>query len=78
MLAAGNLAPDFELNCTPDQKLKLSELSGKKIILAMASGIKRFLCMGTVRSCRMDWFNAVCYSRIFSFVTLSFFSFFHY
>ncbi len=34
MLAAGTLAPDFELNCTPDQKLKLSELRGKKIILA--------------------------------------------
>jgi peroxiredoxin len=34
MLAPGTLAPDFELNCTPDQKLKLSELRGKKIILA--------------------------------------------
>jgi len=34
MLIAGTLAPDFELNCTPDQKLKLSELRGKKIILA--------------------------------------------
>ncbi len=34
MLATGTLAPDFELYCTPDQKLKLSELSGKKIILA--------------------------------------------
>ncbi len=34
MLAAGTSAPDFELNCTPDQKLKLSELRGKKIILA--------------------------------------------
>ena len=34
MLAAGTLAPDFELNCTPDQKLKLSELRGKKVILA--------------------------------------------
>jgi peroxiredoxin len=34
MLTAGTLAPDFELNCTPDQKLKLSELRGKKIILA--------------------------------------------
>ena len=34
MLSRGTLAPDFELNCTPDQKLKLSELRGKKIILA--------------------------------------------
>ena len=34
MLATATLAPDFELSCTPDQKLKLSELRGKKIILA--------------------------------------------
>ena len=34
MLAPGTSAPDFELSCTPDQKLKLSELRGKKIILA--------------------------------------------
>jgi peroxiredoxin len=34
MLAPGTLAPDFELSCTPDQKLKLSELRDKKIILA--------------------------------------------
>jgi peroxiredoxin len=34
MLAPGTLAPDFELSCTPDQKLKLSELRGKRIILA--------------------------------------------
>ena len=34
MLTPGTLAPDFELSCTPDQKLKLSELRGKKIILA--------------------------------------------
>jgi peroxiredoxin len=34
MLAPGTLAPDFELNCTPDQKFKLSELRGKKIVLA--------------------------------------------
>ena len=33
MLAPGTLAPDFELNCTPDQQLKLSELRDKKIIL---------------------------------------------
>ena len=33
MLAIGTQAPDFELNSTPDQKLKLSELKGKKIIL---------------------------------------------
>jgi len=34
MLATGTEAPDFELNSTPDQKLKLSELRGKKVILA--------------------------------------------
>jgi peroxiredoxin len=34
MLAPGTSAPDFELSCTLDQKLKLSELRGKKIILA--------------------------------------------
>lgn len=33
MLGIGTQAPDFELNSTPDQKLKLSELRGKKIIL---------------------------------------------
>jgi peroxiredoxin len=34
MLAPGAPAPDFELHSTPDQKLKLSDLRGKKIILA--------------------------------------------
>jgi peroxiredoxin len=34
MLAVETFAPDFELNCTPDQKLKLRELRGKKVILA--------------------------------------------
>lgn len=34
MLETGTSAPDFELNSTPDQKLRLSELKGKKIILA--------------------------------------------
>ena len=34
MLAIGTAAPDFELHSTPDQKIKLSELKGKKIILA--------------------------------------------
>jgi peroxiredoxin len=34
MLAIGTKAPDFALNSTPDQKLKLSELFGKKVILA--------------------------------------------
>lgn len=33
MLAIGTQAPDFELFSTPDQKLKLSELLGKKVIL---------------------------------------------
>ena len=34
MLAIGTPAPDFELHSTPDQKLKLSELRGKRVILA--------------------------------------------
>jgi peroxiredoxin len=34
MLNIGTEAPDFELHSTPDQKLKLSELKGKKVILA--------------------------------------------
>ena len=34
MIATNISAPDFELNSTPDQKLKLSELLGKKVILA--------------------------------------------
>lgn len=33
MLNPGTVAPDFELFATPDQKLKLSELKGKKVIL---------------------------------------------
>ncbi len=34
MLTIGTSAPDFELYATPDQKVKLSELKGKKVILA--------------------------------------------
>ena len=34
MLQPGTIAPDFELNSTPDQTLKLSELKGKKVIIA--------------------------------------------
>jgi len=34
MLSVGTSAPDFELNSTPDQKLALSDLKGKKVILA--------------------------------------------
>ncbi len=34
MLKKGDVAPDFELYSTPDQKLKLSKLKGKKIIMA--------------------------------------------
>ena len=34
MLQIGNVAPDFELYSTPDQKLRISELKGKKVILA--------------------------------------------
>ena len=34
MLPIGIQAPDFSLHVTPDQKIKLSELKGKKVILA--------------------------------------------
>ncbi len=34
MLATGTEAPELELNSTPDQKIKLSELQGQKVILA--------------------------------------------
>ncbi len=34
MLAVGTRAPEFTLQCTPDQKLSLSELKGKKVVLA--------------------------------------------
>jgi len=34
MLPIGTIAPDFELYSTPDQKLRLSELRNKKVVLA--------------------------------------------
>ncbi len=34
MLAAGTKAPEFSLAATPDQQLSLSQLKGKKVILA--------------------------------------------
>jgi len=34
MLSIGTIAPDFELYATPDQKLKLSELRNRKVILS--------------------------------------------
>jgi peroxiredoxin len=34
ILSAGTVAPDFTLHVTPDQKLSLSELRGKPVILA--------------------------------------------
>jgi peroxiredoxin len=34
ILQKGATAPEFELHATPDQKLKLSELRGKRVILA--------------------------------------------
>lgn len=34
MLQKGDTAPNFKLFATPDQKLQLSELKGKKVILA--------------------------------------------
>ena len=33
ILEAGTPAPDFELNVTPDQKLRLSELRGRPVVL---------------------------------------------
>lgn len=34
ILSPGTVAPDFTLNATPDQKLSLSEFSGRRVILA--------------------------------------------
>jgi peroxiredoxin len=34
MLAVGTQAPEFELHASPEEKIKLSELKGKKVILA--------------------------------------------
>jgi peroxiredoxin len=34
MLQIGTIAPDFELFSTPDQKLRLSEIRNKKVVLA--------------------------------------------
>ncbi len=34
ILAKGTPAPDFELSCTPDQRLHLQDLKGKRVILA--------------------------------------------
>ena len=34
MLTTGIKAPDFELYATPDQRVRLSELKGKRVILA--------------------------------------------
>ena len=34
MLQRGTQAPDFELYATPDQRLRLSDLKGKRVILA--------------------------------------------
>lgn len=34
MLEKGTVAPDFELNATPDQKIKLKDFKGKNVILA--------------------------------------------
>src|ERR1043165_7833957 len=34
ILPKGTEAPDFELYCTPDQKFRLSELRGRRVILA--------------------------------------------
>ena len=33
ILAAGTQAPDFNLPATPDQRLRLSELRGKPVVL---------------------------------------------
>jgi hypothetical protein len=34
LLPAGTLAPDFALNATPDQILRLNELRGRPVILS--------------------------------------------
>jgi peroxiredoxin len=33
LLSEGTTAPDFSLHCTPDQKLQLSELRGRRVVL---------------------------------------------
>lgn len=33
LLQKGTAAPEFELNATPDEKLKLSDLKGKRVVL---------------------------------------------
>ncbi|WP_375419086.1 redoxin domain-containing protein [uncultured Hymenobacter sp.] len=45
MLAVGTQAPDLELYSTPDQKIKLSALRGRKVILAF---------------CPADWSPVCC------------------
>jgi len=44
LLPIGNVAPDFELNCTPDQTLKLSALRGRKVILAFYPADWSLIC----------------------------------
>jgi peroxiredoxin len=44
MVQKGAPAPDFELFCTPHQKLRLSELEGKKVILAFYPADWRPVC----------------------------------
>ena len=34
MLAVGTPAPFFDLNCTPDQRISLADLKGRRVILA--------------------------------------------
>lgn len=34
MLEVGTKAPEFELHATPDQKIKLSDLKGKRVVLS--------------------------------------------
>ena len=41
MLNKNEVAPDFELFATPDQKLSLHELRGKNVILAFQTAARR-------------------------------------
>jgi peroxiredoxin len=43
-LAAGAAAPEFQLNSTPDQKVKLSDFRGKPVILAFYPAVWSPVC----------------------------------
>lgn len=56
MLATGIIAPDFELYATPDQRLRLSELKGKRVILAFYPADWSSIC-GSQMNLYNEWEN---------------------